>query len=136
MADSIVVAVREPPPFVLTATPAKTTVNAGEKLPISVHVDRTDGWAENVQLSGFDLPPGASLGLVTVAKSTGDGKVEVALPANTRPGTYTFTITGAGQVPRDYAREHDAKKRRGPNVRDVYPSNAITVTVGVTSASK
>ena len=129
LADSIVLAVREAPPFALTALPARTTAAAGEKLPIAVRVERAGDWADAVQLSGFDLPPGATVALVGVAKNVPEAKVEVALPANAKPGSYTFTVTGAGQVPRDYGRPHDAKKPRGNNLRDVYPSNAITVTV-------
>ena len=75
-------------------------------------LDRAADWTESVQLSGFDLPPGATVALVNVAKGATEGKVEVALPANLKPGTYTFTINGAGQVPRDYAREKDPKKPR------------------------
>lgn len=129
MADSIVLAVREAAPFALTAAPAKTTVSAGEKLPITVKLERAGDWTESVQLSGFDLPQNATVALVTVAKGAGEGKVELTLPANLKPGTYTFTINGAGQAPRDYAKQRDPNKPRGNNVRVVYPSNPITITI-------
>ena len=114
MADSIVLAVREPPPFSLTAEPARTTVRPGEKLPIRVQVDRASDWGEAIQLSAYDLPPNATLGLVTVAKSAKEGTVELTLAANARPGRYTFIVTGAGQVPRDYARDATRRSHARP----------------------
>jgi hypothetical protein len=129
MADTVPVSVRESPPFVLSATPSKTEVHAGEKLPIAVSLDRETDWAGAVQLSGFDLPPGVTVALVNVPAKSGEGKVELVLPSNLRPGPYSFTVQGAGQVPRDYLAQRDPKKPRGTNVRAVFPSNAITITV-------
>ena len=106
---------------------------AGDKLPITVQVKRADDWTDAVQLSGFDLPPGATVALVNVAKDAKEAKVELVLPANTKPGTYTFTINGAGQAPREYACERDPKQR-GNNLRVVYPSNVLTITI--TAAKK
>ena len=42
MADSIVLAVRQPVPFVLTATPSATKVHAGDKISIRVQVGRAN----------------------------------------------------------------------------------------------
>src|SRR5207253_1989386 len=123
LADSIVLAVRNPAPFALTASPATTKATAGDKLPIQVKVARADNWAENVQLSGFDLPNGGNIPLVTVAKGAAEGKVELTLPANLKPGTYTFTVNGAGQAARDFTRAPDPQRPRAPNVRVVFPSN-------------
>ncbi len=129
MADSIPLAVREPSPFVVTATPETLEVAPGSKLPIAVKVDRASDWAESIQLSGFELPQGATVALVTLAAGKAEGKVEVALPANLKPGEYTFTINGAGQVPRDYDAKRDPKAPRGNKVRAIFPSNPITIKV-------
>lgn len=128
MAASHVLAVRMPAPFAVTATPATTTVAAGGKLTIPVTIERTPGWDGDVQLSGFDLPPNATVALVTVAKGATAGAVELVVPDKAKPGTYTFTINGAGQAPRDYGRPVDPKAKPA-NTRVVYPSNAITVTI-------
>jgi hypothetical protein len=129
MADSIVLAAREPAAFALSATPVTPTVKPGDKVAITVKLTRAADWNEAVQLSGFDLPENATVALVNVAKGANEGTVEVVLPANVKPGTYTFTINGAGQVPRDYALVRDPKKPRANNVREAYPSNAITIKV-------
>jgi hypothetical protein len=129
MADGVAIAVREAPPFIVTAQPATTEVKPGDKLPIAVTLERAGDWTGPVQLSGFDLPNNATVALVNVAADAKQGKVEVALPANLKPGTYTFTINGAGQVPRDYFAQRDPKKSRGNNVRAILPSNPITINV-------
>jgi len=129
MADSIVLAVRNSLPFVLTATPSATKFHAGDKVSIRVQVARADSWNENVQLAGLDLPQGGNMPLVGVAKGALEAKVELALPANLKPGTYTFCVSGAGQAPRDFVREADSSRPRGPSARIVLPSNPITITV-------
>jgi hypothetical protein len=128
-ADSIVLAVREANPFTLTAVPSQAAVAAGNKLTLTVKLQRAEDWNDSVQLSGFDLPNGATVALVNMAKGASEGKVEVVLPANLRAGPYTFTINGAGQVPRDYALPRDPKRPKANNVRAVFPSNPITITV-------
>jgi hypothetical protein len=128
MSDTTVLSVREKAAFVVTAAPGKTTLAAGEKITIPVKIERAADWADSVQLSGFDLPTGATVALVTVAKNATEGQIEVVLPANSKPGTFTFCIHGAGQVPREYLGEPDPSKRGG-NVRVLYPSNPITLTI-------
>ena len=129
-ADSIVLAVRDPAPFVVTATPAATKVAAGGKLAIAINIERLMGWEGDVQLSGFDLPStNATMPLVTVGKASTVGKVELTLPANLKPGSYTFTVNGAGQALREFGRPADPKKAKGANVRVLGPSNPITVVV-------
>jgi hypothetical protein len=129
LADSVVLAVRESVPFTVTAVPAQATASPGGKVALKVRVERAGDWAGPVQLSGFDLPPNATVALVTVAKDAAEGKVELTLPAKLRPGSYTFTINGAGQVEREYGTAGGTKKGPARNVRAVYPSNAVTVTV-------
>jgi hypothetical protein len=129
MADGIMLSVGGASPFALTASAEKTSVRPGEKVALSVKIERAVDWTDAVQLSGLDLPPGAAMGLVTVAKGASEGKVELTLPANARPGSYTFAVGGAGQVPRDYAKQRDPAKARGNNVRVLTPSAAVTITV-------
>jgi hypothetical protein len=129
MADSIPLAVREPSPFVVTATPETSEVAPGAKLTIPIKLTRAADWAESVQLSGFELPQGATVPLVTIPADQTEGKVELTLPGNLKPGQYTFTINGAGQVPKDYDAKRDPKANRGNKVRAIFPSNPITIRV-------
>ena len=134
MADSIPLAVVESPPFVVSATTETLDVAPGAKLPVAVKVDRAGDWSEAVQLSGFELPPGANVALTNVATGQSDAKIEVALPTNLKPGEYTFTINGAGQVPRDYQAKRDPKAPRGNKVRAIFPSNPITIRVAASAS--
>ncbi len=129
MAGSLPIAVREAPPFVVEATPSKTRVSPGEKVAIMVKLDRASDWDQPVQISGFDLPDNATVALVNIPKGMSEAKAELALPANLKPGSFTFTLNGAGQVPRDYVAKRDASKPRGNNVRAIFPSNPITIEV-------
>ncbi|HEX3656958.1 MAG TPA: hypothetical protein VHV55_14170 [Pirellulales bacterium] len=128
LADTIVLAVREPPPFVVQAKPVAATLSAGGRLAIDVTLSRAADWNEAVQLSGFDLPSGATMPLKQIAKGGTSGRVELLLAPTAKPGTFTFTVQGSGQVPRNYATETDPK-RRGNNIRAVVTSNPITVTI-------
>ena len=129
LADGVPVAVREAPPYVIDATPPSAEATAGEKLSIAVAIRRAADWTGALQLSGFDLPNGAAIALVNVAADKSEAKLELSLPANLKPGPYTLTINAAGQVSRDYFAPRDSKKPRGNNVRAIFPSNPITLSV-------
>jgi hypothetical protein len=130
MAHSIVLSVRDAAPFSVSVEPTRATAAPGSKVVLKARIRRAADWSGPVQLSGFDLPNGAAVGLVTAGKDAAEARLELTLPARMRPGTYTFAINGAGQVPRDYAQKRPAKKPGNGNVRAVYPSEAVTVTVG------
>jgi hypothetical protein len=129
MADEVALAVRSAPPFALSAAPARIEAAPGSKTTIAVKVSRAAHWNDSVQLSAYDPPPGATVPLATVGKGAADGKVVLEIPADAKPGTYSFVVQGAGQVPRDYGRTRDPKKPAAGNVRVLFPAPAITVTV-------
>jgi hypothetical protein len=129
MADNVPVAVRESPPFVLSATIMNSEVHHGETIPIAVALERAADWNGIVQLSGFDLPPGTEVSLGSIPASATAATLHLNLPARLPPGPYSFIIQGAGQVPRDYLAQRDQMKPRGNNVRVIFPSNSITITV-------
>lgn len=122
MTRSMVLAVRGQSPFALTAAPAEFTVKKGEPLKLNVAVRRDATMPNAVDLSGagVQLPPGLDIPLIKVAP----GKTSAEFTLNTDkmpPGTFSFVINGDGQVP---APEGDKK-----NIRCVYPSNAVKVTI-------
>ncbi|MGC4007462.1 MAG: PPC domain-containing protein [Pirellulales bacterium] len=133
MNDTIPLAVREAPPFTITAKPKAAAVEAGKTLTIDVDVARAADWNDDVQLSGYDLPDKATVPLVTVKKGSTTGTVELTLPPNQAPGPYTITIHGSGQAPKNYPTEPDVSKR-DKNIRCLTTSNPITFEV--TAAEK
>ncbi|MCA1685503.1 MAG: hypothetical protein LC745_05865, partial [Planctomycetia bacterium] len=74
--------------------------------------------------------------LVNLAEGKTEANLELKLPADLKPGPYTFTVNGAGQVPRDYLAERDPKKPRGNNIRAIFPSNPLTLNVTAASGPK
>ena len=135
MSDSILLAVRDNAPFSILAKPAAKEVIAGGTLKIAIELTRAKDWNEDVQLVGFELPQNATLPQQTIKKGSTSGAVELTLPANTKPGPYTFTINASGQTPRNYAIETEPSKR-GNNIRSVVPSNALTIEVLPAPAAK
>jgi hypothetical protein len=128
MQDSIMLSVREPAPFNLQAEPKSKEVIAGEKLELHVKLTRAADWNDEVQLAGFDLPQNATMALVNIEKGKTEAKVELAIAANVKPGKYTFTVNGSGQMARNYSLERDSKKW-DKNLRGVLPSNPLTIEI-------
>lgn len=128
MQDSIMLSVREPAPFSLQAEAKAREVIAGEKLEITVKLTRAADWTDEVQLAGLDLPTNCSMALVNIDKGKSEAIVELAVAANTKPGTYTFTVNGSGQMSRNYPLERDVKKW-DKNLRGVLPSNPLTIEI-------
>jgi len=120
MARSLVMAVREKVPFMLTAAPNTFKLKQGEPLDVTLTLKRREDMPNAVQLTGagYQLPQGLEIPTTPIEK----GKTEAKLSLKTekiKPGLYSFTISGDGQVPVDKNR----------NVRCVYPSNLVTVTI-------
>jgi 3,4-dihydroxy-2-butanone 4-phosphate synthase len=128
MHDSIMLSVREPAPFVLQAESKANEVVAGDKLEITVKLTRSADWTDEVQLAGYDLPTNCTMALVNIDKGKTEAKVELVSAANVKPGKYTFTVNGSGQMARNYPLERDAKKW-DKNLRGVLPSNPLTIEI-------
>jgi hypothetical protein len=135
LADTIVLTVREPPPFAVQAKAAAASVAPGGRLMIDVQITRAADWSDAVQLSGFDLPSGATMPLKPITRGSTTGKVELILAPNAKQGQFTFTVQASGQVARNYATETDPK-RRGSNIRVVATSNPITITIAAPAGGK
>lgn len=121
---SIVLAVRRETPYVLTAVANQLAFKQGEPLTVNVQVERKGSFANEVKLigAGYQLPPGMQIPLTSVPSGQGQGSVVIKTDGMP-PGTYSFVISGEAQVP--YERKPGEKQ----DVRCVYPSNPITITV-------
>ncbi|MEI6233526.1 MAG: PPC domain-containing protein [Planctomycetota bacterium] len=119
MSRSLVMAVREKVPFMLTATPNEIKVKQGEPFTLTLTVKRRDDMPSPIQLTGagFQLPPGMEIPLTTIEKDKTEGKLTVKTD-KMKDGVWSFNVGGDAQVP--------AEKK---NIRVVYPSNIIKITV-------
>ncbi len=124
MTRSIVLAVRDEVPFALTASPTELTAVQGDSLTIDVGIKRRKDMPNGVQLNGagYQLPPNLSIPTTQVGADQAKAAVKIATD-KIPPGTYSFLINGDGQVP--------VKDDRGNsrNVRCVYPTNTVTLTI-------
>lgn len=124
MTRSIVMAVREEAPFLLTAAPGEVTKVQGEPLEIEVSIGRRKDMLNPLQLngSGYQLPPNMNIPATPVAADQTKATVKIATD-QIPPGTYSFLINGEGQVPFKDAGGNTQ------NVRCVYPTNVVKLTV-------
>ena len=116
----IALAVREKSPFELVASPAEVKVKKGDSFDITLTLKRSPEMTNAVQVNGagYTLPPNLTIPVKSIDPGQNEVKVTINT-ANINEGTYSFMINGDGQVPADKTR----------NVRCVYPSNRITLTV-------
>ena len=122
--QSIVLAVREGAPFDLTTKLLTPSVEQGKPIEVSVDVKRYGEMKNAVQLvgTGYQLPPRMEIPTTNVTPGQTQAKVSIDT-TKMSPGSYSFLINGDAQVP--VAQPTGAPK----NVRCVYPSNTVTVTI-------
>ena len=123
---SIVLAVRRQAPFLLTASPTNATFTRGEPLlNVNVQVERQGSFAGEVKLTtaGYQKPPGMP-DIALTAVPNGQNQATIAIKTDKLPdGQFSFIISGEAQVP------YEAKPGEKQDIRCIYPSNPITVTV-------
>jgi hypothetical protein len=73
---------------------------------VPVKLTRRGDFKGAVTMSPFPLPPGVKPPVLTLDDKTAEGKLDMALAANTPPGAYTFTLTATSPV--SYARNPEA----------------------------
>jgi hypothetical protein len=134
----LLLAVRDKPPFTLTATIDKATLAQGDKATIDVKLARLAPDFKNpVTVAAYEQantqPPAVPQGLLlnnnqplTIAADKTDGKFTVVVNANTPPGTYNLVLRGTAQVP--FKKDPNQKQPPQP-LNTVLPSTPVTVTV-------
>jgi len=82
--------------FALTATPASQTIAAGGTASYQLAVTPSNGFNEDVHLVVTGARPGIGVQLQSNGINGGSGSTTLNLStsSSTRPGTYTFTVTG------------------------------------------
>ncbi len=121
MTRSIVVSVRDAVPYRLTAEPAHVEVEEGQSVMLKIHADRRADMTNKIQLNAgdYDLPNGMKMPNGEIAAGGNDGQIEITTE-KMKPGTYSFSVSGDGQVP--------LADNKG-NIRCVYPTNPVTVVI-------
>jgi phage tail sheath gpL-like len=131
MTRSVVLAVRETTPFAITASPAEITLKQGDPISLVVTAKRRGDMPNAIQLNGagMELPPGLTIPTTTINAGQTEGKLTLATD-KMKEGTYSFIVNSEGQVPNS---DKNADKK---NIRVIYPSNPIKVTIEPKSSKK
>jgi hypothetical protein len=108
LARTLAVAVTdaETAPFALNAGGAAIETVKAAKVQIPVKLTRRGEFKGVVTLTPFPLPPGVRPPSLELKPEAADGNLELALAANTPPGTYSLMLTGTSAV--SYARNPEA----------------------------
>lgn len=108
LARSLAVAVTdaETAPFAITSTATAVDAVKAAKVQIPVKLTRRGEFKGVVTLTPFPLPPGVRPPSLELNAETSEGNLELALGANTPPGTYSMMLTGSSAV--SYARNPEA----------------------------
>jgi hypothetical protein len=128
LSRQVMLAVRDKPPFTLTAGPDAVTVSHGDKATINFKLARH--WPDNkagiqVQPLPPELPPNLSFGAVTLAPGKDDLPLVMNVAANVPPGKYNLVFRGFAPLP--FNKDPNAKQK--PNVNVVLPSTPVVLTV-------
>jgi hypothetical protein len=124
---ALVLAVRDTPPFALTA-PEKVTVFHGDKLTIALKAARL--WPDakqqiQIQPQPQEMPPNFNLPQVNIPANATDATLAAVVPANVPPGTYNLVFRGFAPMPFN----KDPKAKQRPNVNVVEASTPCRVTI-------
>jgi hypothetical protein len=130
---NVVLAVRESAPYILTATPDKSAVKPGDKINITLKVDRKSAdFKGPLQVSAaapLARNQGSNLSFNNnnqpVAISGNGGTAALTVSNTAPPGTYTVVLRGAGQMP--FAKDPAAKQK--PNLNAIQAATPFTITV-------
>ena len=91
-----------PPPtrdFSLSLSPAAGTVQPGQSATATVNTQTTAGTAQTVNLTAAGLPSGATASFSpTSVTSGGSSTMTISTAASTPAGSYSVTVTGAGET--------------------------------------
>lgn len=125
---SVVLAVRDKAPFVITPTTEKFTAVQGDKVTVPIKIDKLNPEFKgpvNVVASG--LPTGMTFNNNNAPMAVpGDtGSLVVTVGPTVAPGNYSIVFRGTGAVP--FSKDPMTKMK--PNVNLTLPATPVTITV-------
>ena len=96
-ATDFLLIIGEVPDFSLRSEVTNCTLAAGQQNSMVVHVDRTAGHSEEVELTNSDAPTGVTLSFDANPTNADAAIVSVDVDSSTATGNYTLTIDGAAE---------------------------------------
>jgi hypothetical protein len=122
----LALAVREKAPFSLRFATEQLHIEQGKKARIKLAVTRLNpDFKEKLTLLPLPLPGNVKIMAPELAAGANEATIDIEIQPGTRPGNYTLSIVGQGQVP--YNKDAAAKEK--PNVLVSLPSQPLTITV-------
>jgi hypothetical protein len=124
--ELVVAVAGEVAPFALAPAADTVEVEAGKKIDVVVQAERL--WPDfkgAITLVPQLLPNPFKMNTVTLGADKAEATVTLEVQANARPGEYTVSVIGQGQVP--FAK--DPKAGAKPNTLVANPSRPLTVVV-------
>ncbi|MBC7852210.1 MAG: PPC domain-containing protein [Pirellulaceae bacterium] len=122
----LTMAVREKAPFSLRFAAEQLQIEAGKKVQIKLAVSRLNpDFKEKLTLLPLPLPGNIKITAPEILAGASEATIDIEIQPGTRPGNYTLSLVGQGQVP--YAKDAAAKER--PNLLVSLPSQPLTITV-------
>jgi hypothetical protein len=129
----LVVAVADAAPFAVVPAADRLSVEAGKKADLKLTCQRYQAdFKAAVNLSGLSLPNSVRVTTASIPEGKADATVTVEVPANARPGEFTFALQCQAQVPFS----KDAKAATRPNTLVTTPSRPVTVVVTAVTGKK
>ena len=127
----VTIAVREKAPFSLRFTADQLQIEAGKRVQVKLALNRLNpDFKEKLTLLPLPLPGNIKITAPEIPAGANEATIDIEIQPGTRPGTYTLSLVGQGQVP--YAKDPAAKER--PNLLVSLPSQPLTITVVPPSA--
>ena len=99
-ATDFLLIIGEVPDFALRSEVTNCTLATGQQTSMVVHVDRTGGHSEEVELTNVDAPTGVSLSFDANPTTANAAILSVVVDSTTSTGNYTLTIDGAAEETR------------------------------------
>ena len=122
----LVVAIRDGAPYRLDWSAEQVEVEAGKETSLTLRLTRR--WSDfkaDVTVQPLSFPGNFKMSNTSFKGDQTELTIPITVQNNTRPGDYTLTVQGQGQVP--FNKDPDAKDR--PNTLVSFPSRSVTLRV-------
>ena len=122
----LALAIRESAPFSLRFGVERLEIEAGTKAEVKLQLERHwPDFKNAVNVLPLSTSNSVRMGNVIVAPDKSEATITLDVPANAKPGEYTFAVQGQAQVPYN----KDPKAMQKPNTLVSQPSRPMTVVV-------